>query len=81
MTMYYCEDYGLSWTMLKLVLSLLYIFSDLFWRLPIRRGSQNKLYIKNRGIYVTRGHDAGWGQVPGIFVGDVESMNIWAYIR
>jgi hypothetical protein len=45
MTMYCCEDYGLSWTMSKLVLSLLYISCDLFWRLPNQGGSQNKLYI------------------------------------
>jgi hypothetical protein len=34
----------------------------------------------NREIYETRVHSVGWGQTPNIFIGDVEPMNIHAYI-
>jgi hypothetical protein len=46
MTIYCYDDYELSWTILKLVLSLLNILYELFWKLH----NPNKLYIKNRPV-------------------------------
>jgi hypothetical protein len=57
MTMYCCEDYGLSLIMLKLVLCLLYAYiysvTNLFWRLPIRGGRQNRVYITKSNIFIS----------------------------
>jgi hypothetical protein len=50
MTMYCCEDYGLSSIMVKLALCLLYAciyyVTNLFSRLPIWEGRQNMVYNK-----------------------------------
>jgi hypothetical protein len=61
MTMYCSEDYGLSSIMSKHVLSFyvlllysgIYPVTNLFWRLPIRGGRHNRIYIKNCDVFVS----------------------------
>jgi hypothetical protein len=68
MIMYYCEHYELSllyiyvcvsvcmyiyWTSIIIVLLFACCICDLFWRLPIRGGSQNRDYIKNPNIFLS----------------------------